>query len=289
LFADDSLLFFKGDPQQANIIKEVLSDYTRSTGQLINPYKCSILFGTGCPQDARTEVRGVLQLQEEAFETKYLGLPTPEGRMKHDQFQPLSAHFGKRMAYWSDKNLSQAAKEVQIKSVAQALPTYSMGVFKLPTTLCEDYMRLIRKYWWGASNGRSRVQWCSWEEMIMPKGIGGMGFRDLKLFNQALLARQAWRLIYYADSLCARLLKAKYYRQGKLTDTAFPSNATPTWKAIEYRLELLKKGAIWRVANGQSIRIWRDNWIPREYSLKPITRRRRRRSRVRWVSNFEEC
>ena len=98
LFADDSLLFFKGDPQQANIIKEVLSDYTRSTGQLINPDKCSILFGTGCPQDARTEVRGVLQLQKEAFETKYLGLPTPEGRMKRDQFQPLSTHFGKRMA-----------------------------------------------------------------------------------------------------------------------------------------------------------------------------------------------
>ena len=72
----------------------------------------------------------------------------------------------------------------------------------------------------------------------------GMGFRDLKLFNQALLARQAWRLIYYADSLCARLLKAKYYRQGKLTETAFPSNASPTWKAIEYRLELLKKGTI---------------------------------------------
>ena len=63
--------------------------------------------------------------------------------MKHDQFQPLSARFGKKMADWSDKNLSQAAKEVQIKSVAQALPTYRLGVFKLPMTLCEDYMRLI--------------------------------------------------------------------------------------------------------------------------------------------------
>ena len=118
-----------------------------------------------------------------------------------------------------------------------------------------------------------------------------MGFHDLKLFNQALLARQAWRLIYYPDSLCARLLKVKYYRQRKLTDTAFPSNASPTWKAIEYGLELLKKGAIWRVANSQSIRIWRDSWIPREYSLKPITRRRR--SRVRWVSDLlspnKEC
>ena len=71
-----------------------------------------------------------------------------------------------------------------------------------------------------------------------------MGFHDLKLFNQALLARQAWRLIYYPDSLCARLLKVKYYRQRKLTDTAFPSNALPTWKAIEYGLKLLKEGTI---------------------------------------------
>ncbi|XP_022680839.1 uncharacterized protein LOC111256698 [Setaria italica] len=87
--------FANGDSQQANIIREVLSDYARSTGQLINPDKCSIMFGTGCPQDARAEVRGVLQLQQEAFETKYLGLPTPEGTMKRDQFQPLSARFGK--------------------------------------------------------------------------------------------------------------------------------------------------------------------------------------------------
>jgi hypothetical protein len=50
---------------------------------------------------------------------------------------------------------------------------------------------------------------------------GGMGFRDLKLFNQALLARQAWRLIAFPDSLCARLMKAKYYPAGELTDTAF--------------------------------------------------------------------
>jgi hypothetical protein len=45
----------------------------------------------------------------------------------------------------------------------------------------------------------------------MHKCLRGMSFCDMKYFNQALLARQAWRLIQFPDSLCARLLKAKYY------------------------------------------------------------------------------
>jgi hypothetical protein len=37
------------------------------------------------------------------------------------------------------------AKEVLIKSVAQTIPTYSMGVFKLPVTLCDDLTRMLHK------------------------------------------------------------------------------------------------------------------------------------------------
>ena len=90
-----------------------------------------------------------------------------------------------------------------------------------------------------------------------------MGFRDLHLFNQALLAKQAWRLIAFPDSLCARLLKAKYFPFGDLTDTAFIQNPSPCWQGIMHGLELLKKGMIWRIGNGKKVRIWRDNWIPR--------------------------
>lgn len=57
----------------------------------------------------------------------------------------------------------------------------------------------------------------------------------------------------------------------KLEDTVFSGNPFSSWQAISYGLELLKKGLIWRVGNGRSIRIWRDNWIPRPHSYKPIS------------------
>lgn len=88
----------------------------------------------------------------------------------------------------------------------------------------------------------------------------------------------------FPDTLCARVLKAKYYPNGSLIVTSFGGNAFPGWRAIEYGLDLLKKGIIWRVGNGKSIRCWRDPWIQRVHSMQPITRRGN--CRLRWVSNF---
>jgi hypothetical protein len=96
-------------------------------------------------------------------------------------------------------------------------------------------------------------------------------FKHLRLFNQSLLARQAWHLLIYPDSL-ARLLKARYFPRGHLLDTTFCCNPSSTWQAIMHGLNLLKKGVIWRVGDGKQIRIWRDPWIPWEFLHRVTTR-----------------
>jgi hypothetical protein len=45
--------------------------------------------------------------------------------------------------------------------------------------------------------------------------------------------------------------------------------ASVTWRAMEYGLELLKQRTIRRIGDGESIHIWRDNWIPRTSNMKP--------------------
>jgi hypothetical protein len=140
LFIDDSLLFFKAHEAQAIKIKQVLDVYASSTGQLINLAKCSIMFGTACPQERKVQVKEVLQVVQETFETKYLGLPTPEGKINRGIFESLQAKLAKCLIEWDDTHKSQGAKEVLIKAIAHAIPLYVMSVFKLPLGLCDEFV-----------------------------------------------------------------------------------------------------------------------------------------------------
>jgi hypothetical protein len=104
----------------------------------------------------------------------------------------------------------------------------------------------------------------------MPKNKGGMGFRNYEDFNQDLLVKQAWRMVTAPNSLCARVLRARYFENGDFLSATCPKRASFTWWSILHGRELLKEGLIWRVGNGSNINVWSQNWIPRAMLQKPF-------------------
>lgn len=173
---------------------------------------------------------------------------SPVGPMSEGKFQNFQEKLTKRMLLWCSP--PQGGKEVLIKSVAQWIPTSIMSVFKLPLGWYDDLDQMNRNYLWGSKKCKRKAHWKSWGHLLKPKSRGGIGFRDLRLFNQALLARQAWRLLMFPGSLCARALHAKYYPNGNFEDTVFAGNPSSLWLGISRGLDLLKKGLIWRIRNG---------------------------------------
>jgi hypothetical protein len=91
---------------------------------------------------------------------------------------------------------------VLLKAVIQAIPMYSMSVFQLPISLCKEINSMMPNFW-SHMTKNSKIHWMSWERLGHSKYVGGLGFRDLVLFNKALLAKQGWRLIQNPYSLIA--------------------------------------------------------------------------------------
>ena len=95
-----------------------------------------------------------------------------------------------KISNWQHKFFSSGGKEVLIKAVAQAVLAYAMNVFKLLIGLCNDIQMEMVKFWWRSKEDKRGIHWASWEKMSQAKSRGGLGFREMSSFNQALMAKQ---------------------------------------------------------------------------------------------------
>lgn len=128
--------------------------------------------------------------------------------------------------------MSSAGREYFIKAVVQAIPTYIMGCFQLPISLCDHIESIISRFWWGSKQGERKIQWLSWKKLCKRKSEGGMGFRSFKAFNEALLAKQGWRLLTRPDSLVFQCLKAKYFPNSDFLHAIEGYCPSYTWRSI---------------------------------------------------------
>ena len=155
------------------------------------------------------------------------------------------------MQGWRNKLLSRAGKEVLLKTVVQALPSYVMSVFFILSLLCAALERMMNSFYWGKhGSGRRSINWMAWDKLCVHKHGGGMGFRKLHEFNIAMLGKQGWRLLTEPNSLMSKVLKARYFPRGTYVDAQIGPNPSYVWRSVLAAQELIRKGARWRIGIG---------------------------------------
>jgi hypothetical protein len=261
-FADDSLLFCKANSVEWRQLMKKLGVYEAGLGQKLNLNKTSIFFSRNTSNERKQEILLQSGLSEATRIDSYLGLPIVVGKSKRLAFNDIVERVSKRLSNWKVKFLSQAGKEVLLKAVVQAIPTYSMRVFQLPISLCKELNKMMQNFWWTHMSKRSHIHWMSWEKMGWSKSVGGLGFSDLALFNKALLAKQGWRILQNTSSMVAQILRVKYYPNSSFLEAQLGSKPSFVWSSLFNSRDLFLQGLIWRVGNGQSIRICGDKWLP---------------------------
>ncbi|XP_059451054.1 uncharacterized protein LOC132181841 [Corylus avellana] len=253
---------------QRSNLTNILRVYEVALGQKLNQDKTAIFFSNNTrpiDRDSVLELAGIPASQR--YDT-YLGLPALVGKSRTIAFRHIIDRVRKRLNDWKLKFLSQARKEILLKAVVQAIPTYCMSVFRLPKSLCSEINSLMQKFWWGHKEKDKRIAWMSWSRMGLSKKRGGMGFRDFTCFNTALLAKQCWRIWKVPDSFVAKILKAKYFQESSILEAPLGRKPSFAWQSIHSSCGLLREGLIWKVGCGEKIRIWHDRWIPQPHSFK---------------------
>ncbi|KAL4283814.1 hypothetical protein GQ457_16G010140 [Hibiscus cannabinus] len=190
LYADDSILFVKNSLREMQCVRDTLDIYAACSGQKINYDKSSIYFSPATPLTSRARFFDILPVKEVSEPNTYLGMPLIIGRNKLRAFGFLSDNVSSRVRSWNKNLLSFGGREVFLKAVAQALPTYVMSCYMIPDCIIDRIVRVMRNYWWSERTSGRGWPMIAWKKLCAPKRAGGLAFRDLHQFNIALLGKQ---------------------------------------------------------------------------------------------------
>ncbi|XP_056842911.1 uncharacterized protein LOC130495527 [Raphanus sativus] len=270
LFADDTMFLCRSSAPSVNALLRILRSYEELSGQRINFLKSATTFSAKTPAEVKARVKTTLGIEAEGGLGKYLGLPEHFGRKKRDIFASILDRIRQKAHSWTSRFLSGAGKQVLLRAVLSAMPNYSMSCFKLPVSLCKQIQSLLTRFWWDANPETRKMCWVAWSTLTLAKYAGGLGFRDIETFNDALLAKIGWRLLKDPQSLLGQVLLGKYARNNFFLDCQAPSNASHGWRSVLAGREILLKGLSWAVGSGDKIKIWKDPWLSCEAPMLPI-------------------
>lgn len=270
LFADDTMIFTTTNAHSCSNLMNILHDYELASGQMINAQKSSISFSSKTPVDIKTRVKLQLGIDKEGGVGKYLGLPEHFDRKKKDLFTSIVDRMKQRAISYSSRFLSTAGKATMLQSVLSAIPSFAMTCFELPLSLCKRIESVLIRFWWDEKDGERKICWISWDKITQPKSLGGLGFRDIRDFNHALLAKIAWRILTAPDCLLARILLGKYCHKSSFLKVQAGSAISHGWRGVLAGRDLLLRHLGKAIGDGETTNLWTDSWIKPEENLKPI-------------------
>ena len=176
---------------------------------------------------------------------------------------PIKEKLENKLSGWKSKNLFWQGRPTLIKSVAQAILAYSMTAIQFPKKLCNRLDAIVRRFWWNAkSKFGSFLTPIAWSSLCWPQKGGGLGFRKLWGFNQALLSKLAWWILSGKDYRYVKVFRAKYKVRGNWLNHKTVGSPSKIWRSLEGMKSLLAHSACMLVGNGNTVRIWKDPWIP---------------------------
>ncbi|CAH1447974.1 unnamed protein product [Lactuca virosa] len=139
---------------------------------------------------------------------------------------------------------------------------FSRDFFKIPVATIKEIEKMCRSYLWcngEVVKGKAKV---SWSIVCTPKECGGLGVKDLRKWNDALLAKHVWNVVKNKNSLWVRWVHNNYIRDKNFGDIMYKKNMNWTWKRFLDVRKHIRFHVVSSIGNGENTSIWHDWWHP---------------------------
>ncbi|VFQ93921.1 unnamed protein product [Cuscuta campestris] len=227
-FADDLIVFLKGDLRNILRFKHILLNYLRASRQEINNNKSKVFCKKSCHWTYKNKLEKALGFMVGSPPFKYLGSTITSGKLKRIHCEHILNHFDAYLNSWYSKELNPMSRLILIKHVLSVIPLHTLAVQDLPKSIINIIQGKLANFFWGTKLGKSKHHWAKWTALCKPTGEGGLGLRSLEDLQKACALKLWWKVIN-ANSLWSNFVKDKYYMDG-LFETKLYDSAS--WKRI---------------------------------------------------------
>jgi hypothetical protein len=260
LFADDTLVFCGANVSQIRHLGALLVCFEAVAGLKVNLSK-SVLVPVGLVENVG-QLAGLLGCGYGEVPLKYLGLPLGASFKLKTMWAGLEDMMVRKLAPWKRLYLSKGGRVTLIKSTLSNMPTYMLSLFPIPADVAKRIEKIQRDFLWGGMNDEFKHHLVEWAKVCTPIDEGGLGIRNIRRFNQALLGKWLWRFAHEEGAWWRSVLVAKYgsdwggWRSGVISG----SHGVGLWKFICMGWQNFRRFFKYDPGEGSKIHFWEDVW-----------------------------
>lgn len=240
-------------------VKEALDLYGLLAGKRINKQKSSIIFSTNTPHTFKRFLSSTIGVPYKPNLGKYLGVYVDSPSHKTN-FSEMVDKLNRKLSGWKARLLSQAGRLVLVKSVLTSLPLYRMSSFTFLKKILSQMDSIITNFFWGYKGNKPAIHLLMKNYLQIPKRDGGLGIKSFSLMNQALLAKQFWRITQHQTSLFSRWTISKYFKGSIESLPKASSQPSVAWKGLSASMDLIRSHLWWKINSGNQVSLNSPFW-----------------------------
>lgn len=140
----------------------------------------------------------------------YIGLPIRANPRKEAMWVSILNRIKSKLSRWKHKNLYMMGCISLINSVLNYIPIFYLSFFRISALVANKIIGFQRRFLQGGNEDRRKIAWVSWDQICRPKECGGLGIKNIRRFNEALLGKWRWNLFHEENALRKEILVSKY-------------------------------------------------------------------------------